>query len=575
MFLKKIGSIICFTIDYHAIAFFSLLLLILSVSSFSLYLLLSHYSIYAQVGKEPSSLLNKNKDCIKYDSGQNIISITCSSVNLTDINNKIRNPDILEKLESSATRSDWLLNAAIIIEKDAMLYINSTDTSWLKIVAPGRHVTGEVRSGEEDSLTRANGIKVLGSLKIDSVKISSWDLFANNYAEHEGKRIPEGNEFKVYLGSPRPFISVEGEATGTTDITNSELAYLGYERGVGGGPVVGLTYFGGDGSIIRNNNIHHLYFAFYSNGVGNITIENNRIHHNDQYGIDPHTGSHNIVIRNNIVYDNVGQGIICSLDCFDITIEGNKVYENEGAGIMFSRNMHDSIARNNTVFDETECIFISDSHRNQIYNNTVSRCSVGGLYLKAGSTDNVLYDNIIMDSEKGIIVSNRSSDNTFYNNTIVTNSNQLTINSDGSHNNYDNISGRTINDLQNNTFVGNKQILGPVVTIKYPTYGQKVLPGNLTLYGTSSHNDTTSCQVAVLLNDEEPYQNAIATGARAIDDYSKWTFAFNSYYSVLREGVNEITSKITCQSEEDEKGISPTSYDKIIVIASSPEKKGQ
>ena len=44
--------------------------------------------------------------------------------------------------------------------------------------------------------------------------------------------------------------------------------------------------------------------------------------------------------------------------------------------------MHNSIARNNTVFDETECIFISDSHRNQIYNNTVSRCSVGGLYLK-------------------------------------------------------------------------------------------------------------------------------------------------------------------------------------------------
>src|SRR4030095_1811780 len=144
MFFKITGSIIWFTIHYHGIAFFSLLLLILSVSSFSLYLLLSHYSIYAQVGREPSSLLSKNNDCIKYDSGQNIISITCSSVSLTDINNKIKNPDILKKIESSATRSDWLLNASIVIEKDAMLYINSTDTSWLKIVAPGRHITGEV-----------------------------------------------------------------------------------------------------------------------------------------------------------------------------------------------------------------------------------------------------------------------------------------------------------------------------------------------------------------------------------------------------------------------------------------------
>ena len=58
-----------------------------------------------------------------------------------------------------------------------MLYINSTDTSWLKIVAPDRHITGEVRGSEEDSLAKANGIEVFGSLKIDSVKISSWDHF--------------------------------------------------------------------------------------------------------------------------------------------------------------------------------------------------------------------------------------------------------------------------------------------------------------------------------------------------------------------------------------------------------------
>ena len=213
-------------------------------------------------------------------------------------------------------------------------------------------------------------------MKIDSVKITSWDLSTNDYAITEGKRILKGNEYEVQLGSPRPFISVKGEATGTTDITNSEISYLGYEEGIGEGPVVGLTYFGGNGSIIRNNDIHHLYFAFYSNGVRNITIENNRVHNSGQYGIDPHTGTQDIVIRNNIVYDNVGQGIICSVDCYNITIEGNKVYGNKGAGIMFSRNMHDSTARNNTVFDETECIFVSGSHSNQIYNNTVSSCSV-------------------------------------------------------------------------------------------------------------------------------------------------------------------------------------------------------
>ena len=32
-------------------------------------------------------------------------------------------------------------------------------------------------------------------------------------------------------GAPRPSIVVENNATGTTDITNSEIAYLGYEQG--------------------------------------------------------------------------------------------------------------------------------------------------------------------------------------------------------------------------------------------------------------------------------------------------------------------------------------------------------
>ena len=38
----------------------------------------------------------------------------------------------------------------------------------------------------------------------------------------------------------------------TTDITNSEIAYLGYEGGVGSG-MSGLHYNGGDGSILKGN----------------------------------------------------------------------------------------------------------------------------------------------------------------------------------------------------------------------------------------------------------------------------------------------------------------------------------
>ena len=78
-----------------------------------------------------------------------------------------------------------------------------------------------------------------GSLKIDSVKITSWDPTTNNYAISNGSReaVPPGtkgatpNGYIIHYGAPRGFIKVEHDATGTTDITNSEIAYLGYESG--------------------------------------------------------------------------------------------------------------------------------------------------------------------------------------------------------------------------------------------------------------------------------------------------------------------------------------------------------
>ena len=408
-------SVNCYGIGLASLIFLMLIAFLKPHSLFSTY-----YSIFAQVETEPSCY-STDSNCIEYDSEHRIITITCDSANITDIYNRLGYPDVLEKVEVLPNGNVWLLDAAIIIEKGATFHINSTDTSWLKIVAPDRGIANEDREDEVNPVAKANGIEVLGSLKIDSVKVTSWNLSSNNYAINEGKRAFNGTEYDVQLGSPRPFISVKEQATGTTDITNSEIAFLGYEAGFGKGPVVGLTYVGGNGSVIKNNNIHHVYFGFYSIGARDLTIENNHVHNNRQYGLNPHTGTYDLMIRNNVIHDNGGQGIICSLDCFNITIENNKVYGNSGSGIMFSRNMQHSIARNNTVFDETECIFLSDSHSNQIYNNTVSRCSGAGLYLKAGYTNNILHDNIVMDSKKGVLVDNESSNNKFYRNTIKSN----------------------------------------------------------------------------------------------------------------------------------------------------------
>jgi mannuronan 5-epimerase len=64
------------------------------------------------------------------------------------------------------TNGVWLLNAGIVIEEDATLYVNSTDTSWLKIVADGETAYPMQVSGSLDS----NGNKIdLGEMNMQEV----------------------------------------------------------------------------------------------------------------------------------------------------------------------------------------------------------------------------------------------------------------------------------------------------------------------------------------------------------------------------------------------------------------------
>jgi hypothetical protein len=115
---------------------------------------------YAQ--KQQNAATN-SAACISYDSTDNIITVSCSSASLTDIYNQVKDANVIHKEENNTNGGDnhegvWLLNAGLLIAKGAVFYINSTDTTWLKIIPD--EVSG-------------NGIEVYGSLKIDSVKITS------------------------------------------------------------------------------------------------------------------------------------------------------------------------------------------------------------------------------------------------------------------------------------------------------------------------------------------------------------------------------------------------------------------
>jgi len=392
--------------------------------------------------------MSQDSPCVEYDSTQKLIEVRCKSIHLTDIYNQLSNPTILgieNKKEGSISSLNhgkvWILDAGIVVEKEASLIIDSSDTSWLKITSTPtlqlKKESGNVTDKEDGNASNfeehtridtdiknknssdtkgndiivvsknngdnPNGIHVHGSLNIDSVKITSWDPEKNDVIGFDfGKRPGEEHTKSDYdTAEPRAFIRVSKLATGTTNITNSELAYLGYSCS----RCAGLSYYGGEGSILKNNNIHHLLKGFYSKGIGQMLIEDNKFHDNYLYGIDPHTRSHDIIIRNNKVYDNNASGIICSKDCYNLLIEGNEVYRNGGVGrgIAFSINTSHSIARNNDVHNNERCIsFNRESNYNEVYNNTISNCDVG-IYL-SNTSKNFIYDNKIIHSKYGIVI---------------------------------------------------------------------------------------------------------------------------------------------------------------------------
>ena len=369
-----------------------------------------------QQGGTPLAAGNGN-GCISYDSVRRMITVSCKSATLTDIYNQLNDPSILNK-EQQQRNGVWLLNANITINKGSTLTIDPTDTTWLKIIADGR--------------TLAYGIHVLGSLKIDSVQLTSWNPETNYYAMSNGSRESSGPATKAcgsncpiavkdkltHHGAPRPYIRIESRATGTANITNSYIGYIGYEAGWGK-MTPGLQYNAGDGSVIRNNDFDHLYFGFYSVNVGNMVIENNKIHNSGHYGIDPHTGTHDMIIRNNIVYDNNGTAIICSLNCYNIRFENNIVYNNHGGGIVFSRNTTQSVARKNYVHDQTIPIQIAASYNNAVYNNTISNTNTTGISIIGDSSGNKIFNNNIMNAQSAFGIKNTAANNMIYANKLI------------------------------------------------------------------------------------------------------------------------------------------------------------
>jgi hypothetical protein len=95
-----------------------------------------------------------------------------------------------------------------------------------------------------------------------------------------------------------------------------------------------------------------------------------------------------------------------------------------------------------------------------------------------------------------------------------------------------------------NTVYAELQDIG--VKITSLSTGQEIPVGELTIFGISTDNSTTDCQVHVDIDDTKPFQKATATGPMIKDDYSTWIFTYTQDYRLIREGENELTARISC-----------------------------
>jgi parallel beta-helix repeat protein len=343
---------------------------------------------YAQQQLYSFNVEAEGSTCVNYDQTENKITIDCDA-SFVDVVQTINDPDVIENLGNG----DYILDANIEVADGVTFEITSNGIDNLQYLK----IAGE------------NGIIVYGKIVINGVTITSWDVSDDDIIQQNiNGTIPRG-----YI----QFAASEG-----SQIINSEFGYLGYvEPGRRG-----FDLFGDGPShdmLITGSKFHDMWMAFYSNGAYNVKVDGNEYYNNIKYSLDPHTTTHDMKIINNWIHNNP-IGPICSDRCWDILIDGNVIQDTANAAIFFSRNMTDSIARNNHVINARTGIVLSESPNNQVYNNIIEGATEGGILLynpdlldDGSTTGNIVYNNIISNSENGIRAT-RTHDNTVQNNTF-------------------------------------------------------------------------------------------------------------------------------------------------------------
>jgi parallel beta-helix repeat protein len=352
----------------------------------------------------PLSSEFNNTSCINYDRVNRTINLCGGSTDLTMINRVINRSDVL----NNTSDKNWVLNANISIADGASLFINSTDTAWLKI---------------SSSPSRPHSIVAYGNLIIDGTKISSWNMNGNG----EGALTSNGNE-----SSPRSYLLKPQLGTGQMNITNSNVSSLGFKSLK---DTWGITYYSGAGSIVENNTIQSNFRGLHLAGnVSDILVSNNTILNSTQHGLDL-LRVRDIEILDNTISSSNEHGIFCTRECEQASIRSNIISENGKSGIVLASATTDSVVEYNILqFNNGSAIALRNSSRNTVDNNIVEQNGFGVGIAQNSTNNSVVGNSISNNSATGVLLNGHSRNNTIEKN-LIQHSNGAGINVDSAFDN--------------------------------------------------------------------------------------------------------------------------------------------
>jgi parallel beta-helix repeat protein len=329
-----------------------------------------------------------NNSCVNYDSVNRTINLCGGHTDLSTISRIVNRSDVL----NNTSDKNWILNANISIADGATLFINSTDTLWLKI---------------SSSASYPHSIVAYGNLVINGTNISSWNSTSNSEAVLKD----DTNE-----STPRSYLLKPQLGTGQMNITNSNISGLGYE---GLKDTWGITYYSGSGSLLKNNTIYSNFRGLHLAGnVSNILVANNTIQNSFQHGLDL-LRANDIKILENNVSSNDEHGIFCTRECEKVLIRSNYISGNGKSGVVLNQATTDSVVEHNTIQNNNgSAIAIRNSSRSIVNDNIVEQNGFGAAISQNSTSNSVMGNSIANSFSTGILLDSSSTNNTIEKNLI-------------------------------------------------------------------------------------------------------------------------------------------------------------